>query len=833
MTNEEYLDSLLSSAQSNYDPQSALSRMSSKGGGPMPEDTMADLVANSNGNSDIAEIGDMLNKLDEGEFVDSKMADLLDNIEKPSKAGIPKFTVGNAPSSLDVRDPEEIALDEAIADAERLDAEIQSGKFGDQSFSDAADSIAVPDSAAKPIVDLADGDDASLEMAPEEILPEEKIITAQKDSDSDAKQTPEEILTDLLDDMPGDDLAALEEADSQESLSEALDNIHEEELEDSSNGITPEEMAQDAGMEDFDLTALEESMRAAIDEKDRADEAEIEETPLAEEAPLTEEVPEVEELPVAEELPETEEFQEADTSASSIPEEMLGNLDDIMAGMAEMGIDLGDDVPAEKSESTQENAADENFGFTFDGGDPQEAEPEAEETKEAGDKPAEEDEFNLDMMEMELNELSAGTSKASDDGDNTPGLDEISDDFNLNELEASLDDLLGGEEGSGSEEGEVAETMPDFEGSPEAIPEAVPEENGDVSMPDLDALMNSLANDEIEDIENTAHIEADSGSAAGEDVPKDDILEALTEGGFDDLGEAEPSLDELASIPNRSSIMAEPSEEEGDGKKKKKKKGWFKALLEKFFAALVKEDEEPVQNGELASLTDENQQVLNELGDDKKKKKEKKPKKEKPKKEKPKKEKPKKEKKPPKPKKEKKPKPQKDPGAPEKAISPKKVAISFIFAASLGILICIPAFVLPEKTAVERAKLAFDHEDYVTAYRIMYGREMTPDQQLMYEQARTLAWSERYLNGYENYVGMNMKVEALDMLLMAMRNKEELLADAAEFEVEIQVQNVYDIIESLLSQKYGLDSEAIEQINTIKKDRDYTIRLMEIVGILE
>ena len=137
---EEYLDSLLNSAQTNkIKPDSALGRMSSKvressanlasdnsdGGG------ISELVNNSNGNEDLDEIGDLLKKLDANELLDAGMGQMLDDIERPTDSSIPKFTVGNSPTHKDTRDPEEIALDEAIADAERLDAEIQSGKFND------------------------------------------------------------------------------------------------------------------------------------------------------------------------------------------------------------------------------------------------------------------------------------------------------------------------------------------------------------------------------------------------------------------------------------------------------------------------------------------------------------------------------------------------------------------------------------------------------------------------------------------------------------------------------------------------------------------------------
>ena len=396
-------------------------------------------------------------------------------------------------------------------------------------------------------------------------------------------------------------------------------------------------------------------------------------------------------------------------------------------------------------------------------------------------------------------------------------------------MEASLDTLMGDEASAeDSTAGEVAEVSSADEAFGENSDKSGDE---DVDMSDLDALMNSLASDEIEDIESTAAQDEEAGVSEEDELPKEDILEALTEEGFDE-GEAEPSLEELASIPERSRDDDEPEENGKKGKKAKKDKKDKKGLgvfLSNLFHTLTDEDEE---NEGLASLTDENQTVLNELAGDEKPKKEKKKKEKKPKKEKPPKEKKPKKEKPPKPKKEKKPKPPKDPGVPEKAMSPKKIAISGIFAASIGIFFMIPVLVLPDRIANEKAATAYTHKEYTTAYKMLYGKERTEDQTVIYEQSRVLAWAERYLAGYENYVAMNMEEEALDMLLMGMRNKGDLLEEAAKFNVEIQVQSVYDNIESLLSTNYGLTESDISEINSIKKERDYTIRLMEIVGTL-
>lgn len=742
--NEEYLDSLLNSAQksNSNNPQSALSRMSSmrnSSGSPSGSGDIGALVNNSNGNKDLDEIGSLLSKLDADEIVDDRMADLLDDIESPTDPAVPVFRVGADPTSDDVRDPEEIALDEAIADAERMDAEIQSGKFD-----------GMPANTGAPLVDTTEGDDALLEMAPEVSLPEDNQVILEKDGSSDADQTPEEILTDLLDDMPDGSLTNPGEEDMQDSLSEVLDNMKEEGEDEAGQ---PEANPEELNVDNLSLDDLENAM----DEMAGAD----------------------------------AEAQEPAADVGSAPEEPKDELDDI---------DLS--------------------GFTLDGGEPEEHNLEAAPEAAPDAAPEEADAPAVDSGDVSLDAISE-------------------DDFNLETLEASLDNLLGADEGDTSAtDGEVAALAEVAESKAAAGEESGGEE---VSMQDLDALMNSLANDEIEDIESTAAKDEETGHAEESEIPKEDILDALTEDGFGDEGAGEPSLEELASIPERSKDdSGEEDEKPSKGKKKKEKKGdkgdkekkpgFFTRLLQ----ALTKEDEEPENEG-LASLTDENQQVLDELGEGGapkgKKKKEKKEKK--PKEKKPKKEKPPKEKKPPKPKKEKKPKPPKEPGAPEKAISPKKIAISGIFAASLGILIMIPALVLPDRIASERAETAYTHREYTTAYKMLYGKDMTEKETVIYEQSRVLAWAQRYLDGYDNYTAMNMKEEALDMLLMAKRNKEVLLAEAEKYSVEIEVKSVYDSIESLLSESYGLSEADVEEINSIKKDRDYTIRLMEIVGTLE
>ena len=842
---ERYLDSLLNSAKSNKNPGSALSRMSSKvkgeGNSLDPETGSGDigeLVSNSNGNEDLAEIGELLNKLDSDEIIDGKMADLLDNIESPTDEGIPNFTVGKDVSALDTRDPEEIALDEAIADAERMDAEIQSGKFDDKS--------ANPDENT-PIVDISEEDDALSEMAPEVILPEDNAISMESGNTSDANETPEEILTDLLDDMPSDDLSASAAEGQGDSLSDVLDNIQ-----DSSDGDSN-------SLDKLSLEDIEKSIDAIGNQEqvlDQIDESLIEQTDksAAEESkPSEDEMENLDDLmkDMADlgALTEDSSMETSDNPDSSLEEMPEENSDETPEAAVE---EIANEVSNESFEddhqdSTKEDESDDvsledmeqMLGDVIEETTPEEAtadEPasEIESIEEAlsdGTSSEAESQEEIPIDEISLETTDEVTSDDSSDGgenaqnaDSSESSEGSEDDFDLGNLEASLDDLLGADADSASStEGEVAELADSTNES-----EDQGADGEDVSMPDLDALMNSLASDEIEDLESTAKQDEEAGVAQDEEIPKEEILEALTEEGFDG-GAEEPSLEDLASIPEKGESKGEDAEDNKGGKAKKEKKE--KKGLAGFFAKLFKTITEEENEG-LASLTDENATVLEELAGDEKPKKEKKKKEKKPKKEKPKKEpKPKKEK-PPKPKKEKKPKPPKDPEAPEKVMSPNKIAISGIFAASIGIFFMIPVLVLPERIASNKASSAYTHREYTTAYKMLYGKELSEDQSIIYEQSRVLAWAQRYLSGYENYIAMNMKEEALDMLLMGMRNKEDLLEEATKFNVEFEVQGVYSNIESLLLEKYGLSETDISDINSIKKERDYTIRLMEIVGTL-
>lgn len=793
-SDEEYLDSLLNSAKTNNNPQSALSRMSSKGNNENSADLLDSesedigaLIDNSTGNKEIAEVGELMDKADRDELIDDSLASLLDDIQKPTDPSIPTFTVGNDPAGEDIRDAEEIALDEAIADAEKNEADRQNNISANEETP--KDDIVIPDvSETVPIIDDSELVDALAEMAPEVDLPDDNSLIVEKESDAD--QTPEEILTDLLDDMPGSLMGSPEGQEN--SLTDIIDREREAE-----GAAAPNSTDDVIDLQSLDNLTISEPSEEVPGEDASNEEVSNEEIPNEE--ALNEDTFDLEAAIAEAGLAEPSEGPSGQEGANEmVTEDSISDLESLL-NMDEFAGESGADGASPENEETPENP----------------------DTEPAPDN----DELSVSATELGFIE---------DDHHSPVGLDEISeDDINLNDLEANLDELLGGMTDSyETTEGEVAKILGDE--PQEAQPEETTQDSEDVSLPDLDALMNSLANDEVESLEETAHLDQELGPQE-EELNKEDILDAITETGFDDLG-TDLALDAISALPDMDiPENADDAQSQEHGKHRRHHK---ENIFQKLIRLLTEEDDDFENLGTegLASLTDENQRVLAELGEGgapKKPKKEKKKKekaKKPPKEKKPKKEKPPKEKKP---KKEKPAKAPEEPSAPSKPMAPKKIAVSGIFAASLGILVCIPALILPVKTATDKAKLAYVQSDFIGAYKLLHGKTMTTEQKTMYEKSRVIAWAERYLKGYENYKAMNKEVEALDMLLMSERNKEKLLEDATKFNVEKQVSSVYDSIESLLSENYGLSEEDINEINSIKKDRDYTIRIMEVLGMFE
>lgn len=256
-------------------------------------------------------------------------------------------------------------------------------------------------------------------------------------------------------------------------------------------------------------------------------------------------------------------------------------------------------------------------------------------------------------------------------------------------------------------------------------------------------------------------------------------------------------------------------------KNKDKKPGFFARL----FQALTEEVPEPetvVPEQKSTKLSDENLEILSELDEEEipvNKKKEKKGKKEKNEKE-------KKKKKAAKPKKEKVVIQEKEEG---KSIPKKHVAYTFVLSFSILIALLLITMYVPTLLLMQEARDCYYQEDYQGAYFALYGKDLNESDQLIYEKSKLIVLLQRKWDSYVNYANMNMREEALNVLLQGLLRYEELKERAEEYGVLPQLNATREQILGALEADYGiLEPEAMEIISY--SDLDYTDKLQSVLN---
>ena len=288
--------------------------------------------------------------------------------------------------------------------------------------------------------------------------------------------------------------------------------------------------------------------------------------------------------------------------------------------------------------------------------------------------------------------------------------------------------------------------------------------------------------------------------------------EASDNGSQNDIMEVD--MDEVdAFIPD----VSDAGQEEPKGGKKG-------GLVSKLITMLMEEDE---SENEDMPLSEENQEIIRDLDDEKSsagknaKKKAKKPAK--------KKEKKKKAPKPQKPKKAKKPK-EKEPYVPGRRITFKKALPVILLGATVGAVLFIFVYVASDYSVKQQAADAFAQGDYQTCYKNLYGKKLTDEEQQMYMQAESLLYIRQKLHRYEAFLREGSEVEALDSLIQTVNDYPNLLEYASQWAVLPETEQIYASMLRALFDKYGLTEEQARAIAAIKSNIEYTRTVTALAG---
>ena len=767
--------------------------------------------------NDLLELNDMLDKADRNVVVSDGLKQLMDHYGEITEQEASPIQIGPSAEETDLRDKEEKSLDDLIAVLEKGSVRHNSGEpLQDR---DVESSINPRSSSSLP--------DSNTEQLEEKPLPTIDSVPGMEEITDPQKALRDLNIDVLLDKAEAQMKEQTESVDREEDASSFASASSQEAEKSLTEEIPPEAEESPSETEESPSEAEEspseaEESRSETEEPSSASEEaffEREEDPSAEEDSISE----VEEDSVSEvEEGSTSEVEE--DSISEVEEDSISEVEEDSTPESEEDSisEVEEDSTPETEESTSQTEEISLHSFL------ESPEGEVEETttdhKEHLAPEDLKDSISAQIAAVLSGEdLQASLQKAqTEDGmeQNNPHSEQEE-----TGAEADIPDL--GQENHSEEKLSIPEEIKETE----------------VDLKDLDKIMDSLATDHIDDIEN------EKGQASKEDI------EALQAAMMDELGDHGQEEEDSAHPLGK---------KRKERKKSGQKQGLF-ARIKAFFASLSEDEEEEetadhlTQEGsetkenkaekdlatghegpkeknpakeeeQLASLTEENSQVLKELNEEdaqaaeKKKKKKKKPKKEK---------KPKKAPKPKKPKKA----PEPPQGPPPKRIPPKRIILVGVFAVTFGILVYLPSEIFPEPLVVKQAKSSYKKGEYWNTYKDLYGKAavLTKDQQEEFKKAEVISSMQRYYDEYADYSSVvGKEPEALNALIKGVGRYDEIYKEAKETgdpKVEEEVSNTYDDLVTALQDDYHLTDDLAKQLYAIEDPIEYTIRLQWITGV--
>lgn len=766
--------------------------------------------------NDLLELNDMLDKADRNVVVSDGLKQLMDHYGEITEQEASPIQIGPSAEETDLRDKEEKSLDDLIAVLEKGSVRHNSGEPLQER--DVESSINPRSSSSLP--------DSNAEQLEEKPLPTIDSVPGMEEITD-----PQKALRDLNIDV------LLDKAEAQ--MKEQTESADQEEDASSFASASSQE--------------AEKSLTEEIPFEAEESPSETEESPSeAEEVPS-----EIEESPS-----EAEEIRSETEESSSASEETFFEREEGPSAEEDSVSEVEEDSISEveegsTSEVEEDSISEAEEGSTSEAEESSTSEVEEDSTPETEESTSQTEEISLhsflESPEGEVEETTTDHKEHLAPEDLKDSISaQIAAVLSGEDLQASLqkaqteDGMEQNNPHSEQEETGTEADIPDLgqENHSEeklSIPEEIKET--EVDLKDLDKIMDSLATDHIDDIEN------EKGQASKEDI------EALQAAMMDELGDHGQEEEDSAHPLGK---------KRKERKKSGQKQGLF-ARIKAFFASLSEDEEEEetadhlTQEGsetkenkaekdlatghegpkeknpakeeeQLASLTEENSQVLKELNEEdaqaaeKKKKKKKKPKKEK---------KPKKAPKPKKPKKA----PEPPQGPPPKRIPPKRIILVGVFAVTFGILVYLPSEVFPEPLVVKQAKSSYKKGEYWNTYKDLYGKAavLTKDQQEEFKKAEVISKMQRYYDEYADYSSVvGKEPEALNALIKGVGRHDEIYKEAKETgdsKVEEEVSNTYNDLVTALQDDYHLTDDLAKQLYAIEDPIEYTIRLQWITGV--
>jgi hypothetical protein len=170
--------------------------------------------------------------------------------------------------------------------------------------------------------------------------------------------------------------------------------------------------------------------------------------------------------------------------------------------------------------------------------------------------------------------------------------------------------------------------------------------------------------------------------------------------------------------------------------------------------------------------------------------------------------------------------------ASNKKIPKKNIMAAALFAASVFVAVMIATTILSHQGYLRAARKAFYNEDYMTVYEDTYGMDLDTSNSdgLIKARSEVILKLERRYDSYQTNVKMGREMEALDALIQGLATYDYINAEAEQYNVLTEVDEIKDNIVNTLQTRYGIDESEARQIMSEEDSTAYTLDLKNVIS---
>ena len=154
----------------------------------------------------------------------------------------------------------------------------------------------------------------------------------------------------------------------------------------------------------------------------------------------------------------------------------------------------------------------------------------------------------------------------------------------------------------------------------------------------------------------------------------------------------------------------------------------------------------------------------------------------------------------------------------------------FVFCGTIAACIILLSSFLPVYMEKREAQVAYDHQDYAEVYDLLYGKELNEQDEVLYQRSNLILQMNRKLSSYENYVNLDMRLEALNALITGVERYQVILPEAETYNVVGEVSDIYAQILERLSADFGVSEADALEILASEDDVSYSQRLQAVIN---